>query len=104
MSVWYSEHAQLRMAQRNLLERDVEYTLRNGKECRRGGAIHCTLRSKDIPKRDRRYNDIRRLEGMTILISPKDSEIITIYFTPSNKEAYKNIRKKAKYDKKKILM
>ncbi len=94
----YSEHALLRMAQRNLSASDVEYTLTNGRECRRGAAIHYTLRGKDIPKPDRRNNEIKRLEGVTVLIAPDDNQIITVY---RNKEASKNTRKKMKYNRKK---
>ena len=91
LSLSFSEHARLRMAQRNLSASDVEYTLKNGRERRRGGAIHYTLRGKDIPKQDRSSNELKRLEGMTILIAPNDNQIITVY---RNKDAYTDIRKK----------
>ena len=97
LSLLFTEHALLRMAQRNLSINDVEYTLKNGRECRRGGAIHYTLRGKDIPKQDRSSNELRRLEGMTILIAPNDNQIITVY---RNKDAYTDIRKKTKCNKK----
>ena len=94
-----SKHATLRMAQRNISLRDLEYVLKHGEHIYRTGVAIYILRKRDILQRDRKTSKITRLEGTVVLtgfLQDGTREIITIY---RNKSAHKEIRSKAKYDK-----
>ena len=96
MNFTLSKHASLRMPQRNLSANDVEYVLINGSRIRKAGVTHYFLGKKDIPKVDRSNDEITRLEGSIILIDSQS--IVTVY---RDKDGCKDIRKKAKYNRKK---
>ncbi len=91
----YSNHAMTRMAQRNLSTEAIEYTVTYGQRFHNAGAIHCFLGKKDIPKFDRKHDQVRRLEGTVVLLDPKSDTVITVY---RNKDAPLEIRRKAKYN------
>jgi len=94
----HTEHAILRMAQRHLSSDDVEYVMLYGYKYRSAGILHCYLRSKDIPERDRRFSQYSRLEGTVVLLdSYHGVEVVTVYRNRS-KDTLKAIRRKAKYN------
>lgn len=88
-----SNHAIMRMAQRNLSAEDVEYVLRHGCRVRSGGALHYFLRADDIPTADRKK--VERLEGTTVLMDRWGQYIITVY---RNRRGLKGIRRKVKWE------
>lgn len=93
-----SKHARLRMAQRNISPNDLEYVLAHGVRINRTGVTVYILRRRDILQGDRRTSRITRLEGTVVITDfGRDGtlEIITVY---RNKNAFKAIRGKAKYD------
>ena len=93
-----SKHAILRMAQRNISLRDLEYVLIHGERVYRTGATIYVLRKRDIPQNDRKKSEIARLEGTAVLIDSTPGgnlEIITMY---RNKSAFRAIQCKTKYD------
>jgi hypothetical protein len=94
-----SKHAILRMAQRNVSLSDLEYVLEHGERIYRTGITIYVLRKRDIPQSDRKKSAITRLEGTVVLTGFTQNgnlEVITIY---RNKNARKDIRSKAKYDR-----
>ena len=94
-----SKHAILRMAQRNVSLSDLEYVLEHGERIYRTGITIYILRKRDIPQSDRKRSAITRLEGTVVLTGFRPDcrwEVITIY---RNKSARKEIRSKAKYDR-----
>jgi hypothetical protein len=96
-----SQHAILRMAQRNISLGDLEYVLEHGERVHKTGVAIYILRKRDIPQSDRRMAEITRLEGTVVLTSFSENgnlQIITMY---RNKSAFRTIRCKAKYDNKK---
>ena len=93
-----SQHAVLRMAQRNISLDDLEYVLEHGERVHKTGVAFFILRKRDIPRADRKRSEIMRLEGTVVLISSMEDgkpEIITTY---RNKGAIRTLRRKAKYD------
>jgi hypothetical protein len=91
------------MAQRHLALDEIEYVIRHGITYRRAGALHCYLRKKDIPAADRRQNKYSRLEGTVVLLDSRNVVMLTVYRN-RHKHALKEIRSKAKYNKKKQLL
>ncbi len=88
-----SNHALMRMAQRNLSAEDVEYVIQFGCLVRSGGALHYFLRHNDIPKVDRKR--VQRLEGTTVLMDRSGQCIITVY---RNRRGLKVLRQKVKWE------
>lgn len=85
-------HARLRMAQRNLSLPDLQYGHDYGTPFHREGDCHLVLRACDIPRRDRGFPAIARLEGLVLVIAP-DGWIKTVYRNPT---APRTIRRKPK--------
>lgn len=93
-----SQHAILRMAQRNISLGDLEYVLEHGERVHKTGVAIYILRKRDIPQNDRKRSEVTRLEGTVVLAdfsADGDVEIITMY---RNKSAFRTIRCKVKYD------
>jgi hypothetical protein len=93
-----SKHAVLRMAQRNISIRDLEYVLEHGERVYKTGVTIYILRKRDILIGDRKRSTITRLEGTVVLTGfTRDGtlEIITMY---RNKNASRTLRWKKKYD------
>ena len=93
-----SQHAVLRMAQRNVSLDDLHYVLDHGERVHKTGVAIYVLRKRDIPPKDCKRSEITRLEGTVVLTGfTKEGilEIITIY---RNRSALRSIRYKAKYD------
>src|SRR4051812_31794479 len=73
-----TDHADLRLAQRNLSHADLDYCCRYGIELHRRGECHVVLRRCDIPKEDLARPEIARLEG-TLIVFALDGWIKTIF-------------------------
>ena len=93
----YTNHAIKRMSKRSLTSADIEYVIDHTRPIHKAGAVFFFLGKKQIPHYDRRDNTLRRLEGTTVLVDSLSTwNVITVY---RNREAIKDIRRKAKYDR-----
>ena len=90
-----TDHAEQRMAQRNLSLNDVLFVLKHGKCFHRAGAMFFYLRGKDIPKRKQKDKKISKLEGATVILSRDAPAILTVYRNRDN--GLRHIKRKAKY-------
>ena len=90
-----TDHAEQRMAQRNLSLNDVLFVLKHGKCYHRAGAMFFYLRGKDIPKRKQKDKKISKLEGATVILSRNAPAILTVYRNRDN--GLRQIKRKAKY-------
>ena len=93
-----TQHAVLRMAQRNLSFDDLEYVLEHGERVHKTGVTMYILRKRDILQNDRKKSEITRLEGTVVLTGFSQDgnlEVITLY---RNKSASRMLRCKEKYD------
>lgn len=86
----FSDHARLRMAQRNLSKQDVLYIVQHAKQYRQAGVVHYFLRKKDIPENDASNDAITKLEGATVLVAPSEYQmkVVTVYRNKKGKSAY----------------
>lgn len=79
MNLSFSQHAQTRMRQRGLSERDVEIIVRCGSIVRRGLRL---LRGQDIEHEmkqlKRRIQDLERLRNCAVVM--EDDRVITCYY------------------------
>lgn len=91
---YFTEHARLRAAQRNLALDAVRYVMAYGREIRRTGVTFFILTRRDIPAEDLRLAQIARLEGSVALVA-HDGAIITLYRNPAS---VRTILRKAKYN------
>jgi hypothetical protein len=88
----FSEHAQIRMAQRKLSETDIEYILKHGTRYHNAGCLFYFLGKRNILDKEK-----ERLEGFVVLLdSHTETLVITVYHSYS--ETAKEIRRKPKYD------
>lgn len=92
-----TDHAWLRMAQRNLSLTDVTFVVEHGKRYWRAGALHIVLRYKDIPAPEQRA--FARLDGTVVLLDDAGAVVTTVY-RGNPKSADKVVRCKIRYDKK----
>lgn len=92
-----SNHAQQRLAQRNISMRDIEFALKYGKKLYRSGVFFVFLGRHDIPFECQNDDRFSKLEGITLLISKDSGCLITAY---KNKHALKQIKRKQKYKQK----
>ena len=93
-----SQHAVLRMAQRNISLDDLAYVLEHGERVHQTGVTIYILRKRDILQNDRKKSEITRLEGTIVLTGffpDGNLEVITMY---RNKDGFRTLRCKAKYD------
>ncbi|MGB0385544.1 MAG: DUF4258 domain-containing protein [Ardenticatenaceae bacterium] len=90
-----TDHAEQRMAQRNLSLEDVLFVLKYGKCYHRAGAMFFYLRGKDIPKMERKNKRLSQLEGSTVILSRDAPAILTVYRNREN--GLRHIKRKAKY-------
>jgi hypothetical protein len=96
--LYFSEHALLRMAQRNLSFVDVGFVVAHGTRYWRAGALHIVLLYKDIPSGERRL--FTRLDGTVVLLDDIGAIVKTVY-RANPKQVGKAIRRKTKLDLKK---
>ncbi len=94
----YSHHARSRQAQRNLSDHDVRFVLEHGRRLRCAGVLHVFLGRRDIPTDKSLYRRFAHLEGTTLILDDTHPEIflITAY---RNRQGFKQIRRKSKYDR-----
>ncbi len=90
-----TNHARLRMAQRNISERQLSFIMEHGKEIHCAGARLVHLRRKDIPRQLRKIDEIRRLEGVTVVLSRESSTIMTVW--RNRRRGLQHIRHKPRY-------
>ncbi len=91
MNYTLTQHAQLRMSQRNVSREDVLLVLQHGKVEYRAGTVLYFMSKRRIPAG---IAHAERLEGIAVLC--KGKRIITVY--RNRKRALKNHRRKSKYD------
>lgn len=72
-----TNHAEQRMAQRNLSFEDVHFVLEHGEKLHRAGAVFFHLGKCNIPKTQRRQ--VGRLEGTIVVLSRDLPLILTVY-------------------------
>lgn len=91
-------HAQVRQAQRNVSDQDVAFVLRYGRRIRCAGALHVFLGKRDVP-RDRRLQ--RRFEHLvgTVLVVCDAGERPVLLTAYRNRNALRELRRKAKFDR-----
>lgn len=92
-------HGALRMAQRNLSGKDVDYIRSYGRCLHRAGAVFYFLARRDMPPQDLADASKVRLEGSVAVLDKEEKEVITVY---RNRQAWKKIRRKAKYYRRKV--
>lgn len=97
-NVYLTRHAESRRAQRNLSQRDIEFVLDYGRTMRCAGARHVFLARRDMPADRQLRRQFERLEGTTLVMCDQGDVpvLITAY---RNRNAWKQIRRKAKYDR-----
>ncbi len=77
MELALTEHAEWRMAQRNVSWSDIEFVLDHGSKHYRNGVIIYFLRRCDIPNGlGQKYG---RLEGTTVVYAADSLEVVTVY-------------------------
>jgi hypothetical protein len=87
----FSEHAQVRMAQRKLSVTDVEYVVNHGVRYHNAGGLFRFLGKRNIPDKG-----LERLQGSVVLLDP-DTETVVITVYRNRTEAAKDIRCKSKH-------
>ena len=95
-----TDHAQLRMSQRNCSLLDIEYVLTHGTRHHAAGVTHFFLGRKDIPAQDKKVARFSKLEGTVVIADfSKDGDliVITVY---RNRDGLKDAHHKSKYDHK----
>ena len=88
----YTKHAKKRMAQRNISKSDIWVAMRYGQKLHRTGIIFFFLGKNDIP--EIMLKTLEGLEGITVLLDPNNTEVITVY---RNRDALRNIKRKTKH-------
>lgn len=94
MLIEFSDHAQQRLAQRNLSENDVKIIMQYGYKFRNTGGIFIQMRAKDVPKGLSPNDSIHRLVNTTLILCSCGNCIITAY---RNATAFHKDRCKEKY-------
>jgi hypothetical protein len=91
-------HALRRQSQRNLSDEDVWFVFEHGRRLHCAGALHIFLGRRDIPSDKATYQRFGRLEG-TVLVLDDTRDALTLITTYRNRQGFKQIRVKTKYDK-----
>ena len=96
MPVWLeiSEHARLRLAQRNLSLGDLLFVLEHGRCMRSGHAWHVVLRGRDVPNDPWSARQFGHLEGATLVLIDENWRLVllTAY---RNRRALRQIRRRS---------
>ena len=90
-----SDHAGLRLAQRNLSGRDVEYVLAHGRRMWAGSALFIVLGRRDIPTDDLKVDGLRRLEGTVLVLDTTTGRHLTTAYR-NRRTAVRDIKRKRK--------
>lgn len=92
-SLAITKHAQQRMAQRNLSCNEIGFIMDYSRPRFVAGAVFFVLRKKDIPWELRHNSAIARLEGVTVVASNDNGDIMTVYRAGQN--GPRKLRRKA---------
>lgn len=93
-----TDHAQLRMSQRNCSMLDLKYVIDHGTRYHVAGCTHFFLGRKDIPTPDQKVARFSKLEGTVVIADFSKDGSLTIITVYRNKEGLKDARHKSKYD------
>ncbi len=74
-----TNHAQLRMAQRNVTWPQLCFILEHGQRIRRAGVSLVYLRHKDIPTQLLAQNQFASLEGTAVVLNRQGTIVMTIW-------------------------
>lgn len=96
-----SEHAVLRMSQRNCSPEDIEYVLTHGEPVHGAGVTTYFLAKKNIPKSDQKLPNVSRREGIIVLTKTLEDGRLIVITVYRNRDAFKTVRQKHKYDSRK---
>lgn len=88
-----SDHAEIRMAQRNVSFEDIVFVLEYGWKSHKAGAVFYCLRRCDIPRNLRRH--LSRLEGTIVVLSGETNTIITVY--RNRQSGLRHVKRKIEY-------
>ena len=91
-----SNHADRRLAQRNLSFDDVRYVFAHGRVHHAGKAMFVYLGLRDIPADDRRDDHIRRLEGTVLVLDPCTGQHLTTAYR-NRRKGSRDIKRKSKH-------
>lgn len=96
-----TDHANLRSAQRNMSDDEIEFILKHGNRLRRTGVIFCQLRKVDLPTSLSGNHRMRRLVGSTVVLSKCATQVLTMYRDDRafNRDSRKTKFRKNKYDR-----
>lgn len=90
-----SQHADRRLAQRNLTVEDVRYVFAHGRIHHTGKALFVYLGLRDIPVLDRRTDRFRRLEGTVLVLDSISGEHLTTVYR-NRRHGSRDIKRKPK--------
>lgn len=90
-----SQHADRRLAQRNLKMDDVRYVLQHGRLYHAGHARIVYLGRRDIPPEDQRIDRWRRLEGTSLVFDADSGEHLTTVYR-NRRNGSRDIKRKPK--------
>jgi hypothetical protein len=91
-----SNHADRRLAQRNLSFEDVCYVFEHGRVHHAGKALFVHLGLRDIPTDDRRDDQFRRLEGTVLVLDPRTGKHLTTAYR-NRRTGSRDIKRKSKH-------
>jgi hypothetical protein len=91
----YTQHAQTRMAHRNLTAGEIDYIVVHGKHYHQAGALIYYLRRRDIPAWDQANDEYARLAGTAVVLTKDSRCVITTW--RNLRSGLKHIRCKPKY-------
>lgn len=74
-----TRHAQLRMQQRGIRERDVEMVIRFGRRIHAKGLMYYVVGRKEMQHPSLKGRDLSRLSGLQVLVKPEDGVVVTTY-------------------------
>jgi hypothetical protein len=99
-TIHYTQHIAERQAQRNLSDADIAFVIERGRRFHCAGALHIFLGRRDIPPERAIYREFAHLEG-TVLVAQFVGNTLVLITAYRNRNALKEIRTKAKYDRRK---
>lgn len=97
--VHFTEHAELRCAQRNYSKGDVMYVLEHGRWVYRAGTKMYYLCRRDVPREDLRDSRIARLIGLCVQTTQEEGTILVLTLYPNKNSGLKDHRRKSKYNR-----
>lgn len=74
-----THHAQVRMQQRGIRDRDVELVIRFGRRIHAKGLTYYVVGRKEMQHPSLAGRDVSRLAGLQVLVQSKDGVVVTTY-------------------------